>query len=99
MSEYTKSKMMFPINDRFRVVSDGDRNFILEEYKYIEPKRKDFQARHDWVFEGYYPTIQSATLACMQRVTVQSEKQSVREILNELDALRNDIIKATKKWG
>jgi hypothetical protein len=83
------------INDNFKITADS-MNFILNEYRYVEPRRgSDTEGRYDWVECGFFQTIQGACLAAMQKSVLQTDKDNIRDVIVDLNSLRDDIIKAT----
>lgn len=88
--------MEIKLSDNFKITADS-MNFILNEYRYIEPRRgSDKQGRYGWVESGFYQTIQGACKAALQKAVIHSDKSNMNEIIKEMKKLHDDIIEATK---
>lgn len=87
--------MEIRINDKFKITADS-MNFILNEHRYIEPRRgSGNEGRYDWVETGFYHTIEGVCIAALNKSAIRTEKDDIRDVVNDLKALRDDISKMT----
>ena len=89
------------INDDWRLTSDQF-NVILNKRYIVDPtkspnweKRKADGAspelREEWKEVGYYPTIELAMDALVNKAVLSSDAETIPELLNEITQIRREI--------
>ncbi|KKX53262.1 MULTISPECIES: hypothetical protein [Brevibacillus] len=88
--------LVINIAKNYRITSDGNLNFQIEERKLIKSTKKDVPDRYEWQVVGYYGQLLTACLALPDVVALRSEAQSAEELINELRTLKKDITVAVQ---
>lgn len=86
--------MEIKINDSWMLKSD-ERNIILLYNKLVIPKDKEKEPERKWIEVGYYSTVDQACNAILDQHTKKvSQATTLRELLDELKEIREDIRKS-----
>lgn len=91
--------MNIQINDRFRIVSDGSHNFIVQENKLIKSSKDGVEDRYEWRDVGYHGKALTAFTTLIDHMALRSEATSLDELIQEIQTFRIDVINAIQGMG
>lgn len=87
---------MLKINDKFKIGSDGDLNYMLYELKPVRDS-KTKETRHEWKIVGYYGKLSHALSGALNKhligVLSDEELMGVNSLIDTLNSLLEDIKK------
>lgn len=89
------------INENYRITSDNF-NVILRKRKLVDPtKAPNWQQRKakgaspeitvKWEDVGYYPKIEQALEAVVDKTVLESDAETIPQLLNEISQIRRQI--------
>ncbi len=88
---------MIQINDRLRIVKVDDRNLAIEEFRQVTSEKHG--TREEWCWCGYYGTLKSALLGCLDKKMFdlpEADISSINLLLQKIEQCETEIIKAAK---
>lgn len=87
---------MLKINDKFKIGSDGDLNYMLYELKPVRDA-KTKEIHHKWKLVGYYGKLSHALTGALNKhlIDILSDEETieVNSLINTLNSLLEDIKK------
>ena len=89
---------MLVINNKYRVRKLDDSNLVIEQLKIVSSETKG--TREEWVWEGYYSSVEGALNSILRKQLFDSIEQEVeiKDILKIMKETEQNIIDTVKKY-
>lgn len=89
---------MIQITEKLRIVKADDKNLALEELRDVTNKKTQ-TTNKQWCWCGYYGSIRSALLGCMDKLLIDSAEDNitVKDLISKIDNIKEQIEKANYK--
>lgn len=89
---------MIQITEKLRIVKADDKNLALEELRDVTSKKSQ-TTNKQWCWCGYYGSIRSALLGCMDKLLIDSAEDNitVKDLISKIDNIKEQIEKANYK--
>ena len=89
---------MLVINNKYRVRKLDDSNLVIEQLKIVSSEVKG--TREEWVWEGYYSSVEGALNAIFKKQLFDSVEQEleIKDILKVMKETEENIIDTVKKY-
>lgn len=89
---------MIQITENLRIRRADDKNVVIEELRDVTDKKTQ-TTNKQWCWCGYYGSIRSALLGCMDKLLIDSAEDNitVKDLISKIDNIKEQIEKANYK--
>lgn len=89
---------MIKITENLRIRRADDKNVVIEELRDVTDKKTQ-TTNKQWCWCGYYGSIRSALLGCMDKLLIDSAEDNitVKDLISKIDNIKEQIEKANYK--
>lgn len=89
---------MIKITENLRIRRADDKNVVIEELRDVTNKKTQ-TTNKQWCWCGYYGSIRSALLGCMDKLLIDSAEDNitVKDLISKIDNIKEQIEKANYK--
>lgn len=90
---------MLIINNKLRIRKLDETNLVMEKLKIVSSEVKG--TREEWVFEGYYGSLEWALSSVLKKELFDSleEEVEIKDLLKVIEKTSQDIRKEVKKYN